>query len=625
MQPIKLSPFQAFRRSLILVIQAAPIELRYLVLITLISGAGSPVALFLNKIIIDEASRLLGQGATTNPIALMLQEPLLLWTIGGLILLNLLSDSMNAVTNLVFSAMRDRIQGFVQGLVLDKVANFEDIALFETPELLNLVQLSQQGIERLKHLSFIIITSLNGFFILIPAVLLSGAIALWIPLILFISTAPSVYVELKYRKQSWRVEETQADVVRQMNLYKNVLMGETYAKELRLFSLQSLFLNRWQNLFRQMFRAMQQVRRQGTVMVICWSMLGGLGVALPYVYVVMGALRGDYTLGDLALYSGLILQMRQSLFILINNGSDLYDVVLGTSPIFQLLELKPKLQLSLPSRKNINIAASNIGGFSANSSIGEKQRGIQIENLSFAYPGSQRKVLSHINLTIQPQEMIALVGENGAGKTTLAKLLSRMYDPQDGNIFWNGQNLRELDLQQLYERIAVIMQDYARFPTTVRENIGFGYLPLLKEDRALNNAIQKAGLYKAIADLPQGLETPLGKQLEGGVDLSEGQWQKIAIARSLMRLSAVELLIFDEPSAALDPKIEHEIYQLFGTITSNKIAVVISHRLALAKLADRIVVLENGRIIETGTHDQLMTMGGQYHLMFTRQASNYQY
>ena len=620
MQPIKLSLFQAFRRSLVLVIQAAPIELRYLTILSLVSGAGSPIALFLNKIIIDEASRLLGQGATANPLTLMLQEPLLLWTIGGLILLNLFSDSMNSITNLVFSAMRDRVQGFVQGRVLDKVANFEDIALFETPELLNLLQLSEQGIERLKHLSFIIITTLNGVFILIPAVLLSGAIAWWIPLMLCISTAPSVYVELKYRKQSWRVEETQAGVVRQMNLYKNVLMGEAYAKELRLFSLQPLFLNRWQSLFRQMFRAMQQVRRQGTIMVILWSMLGGLGVALPYVYVVMGALKGNYTLGDLALYSGLIVQMRQSLFILINNGSDLYDVVLGTSPIFQLLELKPKLQLALPSRNN---PKGNAARFSSNQRERKKQRGIQIENLSFSYPGSDRKVLDNINLTIQPHEMIALVGENGAGKTTLAKLICPLYDPKGGNIFWNGQNLRELDLKELYSRIAVIMQDYARFPTTVRENIGFGYLPLLEEERAINQAIKQAEIANAIANLPQGLETLLGKQLEGGVELSEGQWQRIAIARSLMRLSSVDLLIFDEPTAALDPKTEHEIYQLFRRIATGKIALVISHRLALAKLADRIIVLENGRIIETGAHDQLMAIGGQYHLMFTRQANNY--
>ena len=612
MQPSKLIPFQAFRRSLTLVIRAAPVELRYLILLTLISGAGSPIALFLNKIIIDETSRLLGQGATTNPIALMIQEPLLLWTIGGVILLNLLSDSMNAVTNLVFSAMRDRVQGFAQGRVLNKVANFEDIALFETPELLNLVQLSEQGIERLKHLSYIIITTLNGVFILIPAVLLSGAIAWWIPLMLCISTAPSVYVELKYRKQSWRVEETQAGVVRQMNLYKNVLMGEAYAKELRLFSLQPLFLNRWQGLFRQMFRAMQQVRGQGTLKVIFWSMLGGLGVALPYVYVVGGALRGNYTLGDLALYSGLILQVRQSLFILINNGSDLYDVVLGTSPIFQLLELKPKLQLVLPGSNYTTQFSSN-------------PKGIEIENLSFSYPDSERKVLDNINLTIQPQEMIALVGENGAGKTTLAKLISRLYDPKEGNIFWNGQNLRELELKEFYSRIAVIMQDYARFPTTVRENIGFGYLPLLEDERAVNQVTGEAEMARAIANLPQGLETLLGKQLEGGVELSEGQWQRIAIARSLMRLSSVELLIFDEPTAALDPKTEHEIYQLFRRIAFNKIAIVISHRLALAKMADRIIVLENGKIIETGTHEQLMAINGQYHLMFTRQASNYQF
>ena len=618
MQPIKLSLFQAFRRSLVLVLQAAPIELRYLTLITLVSGAGSPIALFLNKIIIDEASRLLGQGVTANPLTLMVQEPLLLWTIGSVILLNLLSDAMNAVTNLIFSTLRDRVQGFAQKRVLDKVANFEDIALFETPELLNLVQLSEQGIERLKHLSFIIITTLNGIFILIPAILLSGAIAWWIPLILLLSIAPSVYVELKYRKQSWRVEETQASVVRQMNLYKNVLMGEAYAKELRLFSLQSLFLNRWQDRFRQMFRAMQQVRRQGTVKVIFWSMLGGFGIALPYVYIVMGALAGNYTLGDLALYSGLILQMRQSLFILINNGSDLYDVVLGTSPIFQLLELKPNLQLALPAGNDTTIQ------FSSNPRVREEPKGIEIENLSFSYPGSERKVLENINLRIQPQEMIALVGENGAGKTTLAKLISRLYDPKEGNIFWNGQNLRELDLKELYSLIAVIMQDYARFPTTVRENIGFGYLPLLKDDRAVKEAIGKAEIAKAIAKLPQGLETLLGKQLEGGVELSEGQWQRIAIARSLMRLSSVELLIFDEPTAALDPKTEHEIYQLFRRIAIGKIAIVISHRLALAKMADRIIVLENGEIIETGTHEQLMAINGQYHLMFTRQASNYQ-
>jgi ATP-binding cassette subfamily B protein len=619
MQPIKLSVFQVFLRSLVIVMQAAPNELRSLIILSIIGGVGSPVALFLNKIIIDTASRLLTQEQPIQATDLIRQEPLLTWSVAGVILLNLLTESMNAIANLVFASLRDRVQGFAHRLVLNKVAYFPDIALFETPELLNLVQLTEKGVERLQNLSFIIVTTLHGCFILIPAIFLSLSIAWWVPLILFTSVAPSVYIELKYRKQSWKVEETQVSLSRQLNLYKNVLMGEAYAKELRLFHLQPFLLARWQNLFDRMFKAMQRVRRKGTLLVITWSIVSGFGVAFPYVYVVMGALRGIYTLGDLALYAGLILQVRHSLYLLINNASDLYDIVLGIRPIFQLLELTPKLPLYLPQKKKSD--AQKLPW--KNNAIAEQQ-GIEIENLSFSYPGSNRKILENINLTIQPNETIALVGENGAGKTTLAKLLCRLYDPLSGKILWNGRDLREIELNELYSRIAVVMQDYARFPATVRENVGFGYLPSRQNDRAIKDALIAAGIIKTVENFPQGLEMPLGRQLEGGVDLSEGQWQRIAIARALMRLSPAELLIFDEPTGALDPKTEHEIYQLFGKIATDKIAVVISHRLALAKLADRIIVLENGKIIETGTHQELMARGGQYHLMFTRQASSYQ-
>ncbi|MBD2344394.1 ABC transporter ATP-binding protein [Anabaena subtropica] len=613
MQPSQPSLLQTFRRSLLLVIQSASTELRTLILLTLISGFSPAISLFLNKIIIDQISHLLGKYTTVSSLVLILQEPPLLWSIGGLILLNLLTESINGITNFVFSSLRDRVQGCAQKMVLDKVANFTDIALFETPELLNLVQLAETGIERLKELSLLVITTLHGFFILIPAILLSCSIAWWIPLILFTSATPAIYVELTYRKKSWEVEETQASLVRQMNLHRDVLVGEAYAKELRLFQLQPLLLTRWQSLFNAMFKSMQQIRKKGTVLVISWSMVNGLGTALPYIYVVIGALRGVYTLGDLALYAGLILQVRQSLFLLINNGSNLYDVVLGTRPIFQLLELKPKLQLSLASREDT----------AANLSL-TKQQGIEIKNLSFAYPGSDSKILDNINLTIQPQQMIALVGENGAGKTTLAKLLCRLYDPSSGEISWNGQDLREIDLAQLYSRLAVVMQDYARFPATVCENVGFGYLPALQDVNAIQEALRVAGIAKAVDNLPQGLETLLGKQLVGGVDLSQGQWQRIAIARALIRLSSAQLLILDEPTSALDPKTEHEIYQLLRTIATNKMTVVISHRLALCKLADRIIVLENGKIIETGSHEELIARGGQYHLMFNRQASSYQ-
>ncbi|MBA3921110.1 MAG: ABC transporter ATP-binding protein [Nostocaceae cyanobacterium] len=610
MQPILQTPLQTLWRSLKIVFQASPTELINLTVLNLVSGAGPAIVLFLNKIIIDEASRLIG--TTTHPLETILQEHLLLWSVGGVIILNLLTRAMGSISNFVFTSLRDRIQFFVEKLVLYKIANYEGISLFEEPELLNLVQLSEQGVQRLRQLSMIIISTLNGIFMLLPSVLLSGAITWWVPLVLISTTVPSVYVELKYRKQSWRVERTQATLARERNLYKEVLMGERYAKELRLFDLQSLLLLRWESLFNRIFKAMQKVRRKGTVSVIAWSMFSGLGSALPYVYVIFGVLRGVYTLGDLALYAGLILQVRQSLFSLISNGSDLYDVVLGASPIFQLLDLQPRsTNLTLNTSSQLDTGV-------------KKLTEIQIQNLSFAYPGSEKQTLDNINLTIHPNEMIVLVGENGAGKTTLAKLLCRLYEPTSGKILWNGQDLRELDQKELHARIAVVMQDYARFPATVRENVGFGYLASLENDDIINDAIDQAGMTKVVTNLPAGLENLLGKQLEGGVDLSGGQWQRIALARSLMRLASAELLIFDEPTAALDPKTENEIYDIFRTIATNRMAVVVSHRLALAKQADRIVVLENGKIIETGTHDELLALGGQYCVMFTRQAASYQ-
>jgi ATP-binding cassette, subfamily B, bacterial len=620
MQPIQLTTFESLRRSLGLIIQAAPLEIRNLTLLNIIGGAAPSAVLFLDKIIIDEVSRLLSQTQTAKPLALILAQPLLLWSIVGVITLKLVGDSLETISSFSATSLRDRVQGFVEGKVLEKVANFDDIALFENPELLNILELAKIGISRIQQLAFTLSFTITGVFIFIPSVALAARIAWWVPLLILLSSSPSIYIQRKYSKIIWRVLKKQAKITREMNLSAGVLTGENYAKELRLFGLQEMWLRRWQGQFLLFFTEIQGVRKKGAIVVLLWSMLSRIGVALPFIYVIMGALQGRYTLGDLALYSGLIVQVENSLQILIGNSTNLYDISLGVSPIFQLLELQPELQSSIvPSQSRLPMLQDSGQDLRTTTD----KIGIEIQHLSFCYSGSNKNTVEDINLTINPGEMVVLVGENGAGKTTLAKLLCRLYDPTSGTIAWNGKDIRSLSLAELRSRIAVVMQDYARFPTTVRENVGFGNLLALSDDTAINEAISEAGIAAKVNSLEQGLETPLGKQLEDGIDLSGGQWQRIAIARALMRIDAAEILIFDEPTAALDPKTEHEIYSIFRQIAAGKTTIVISHRLGLAKIADRIAVMENGQIAEIGTHDELIELGQIYYSMFTRQASSY--
>ncbi|MEG4113603.1 MULTISPECIES: ABC transporter ATP-binding protein [unclassified Microcoleus] len=620
MQPIQITTFQALWRSLGLIIKAAPIELRNLIILNIISGAAPSAVLFLDKLIIDEVSRLLSQTQTAQPFALMLSRPILLWSIAGVLSLKLVGDALDTMNSFVATSLRDRVQGFVEGKVLEKVANFDDIALFENPELLNIVELAKTGVSKIQQLAFTISMTITGIFIFIPSIGLAAAIAWWVPVLMLISSSPSIYTQRKYSRIIWRVQRKQAKITREMNLSSRVLTGEEYAKELRLFGLQELWLKRWQGQFLQFFSEMQQIRKKGAIVVLLWSMFSRIGVALPFIYVVMGALGGRYTLGDLALYSGLIVQVKQSLQILISTSTNLYDISLSVSPIFQLLELKPELQSPLG---DVASRLPSLPEDGQDSRPTKDKIGIEIKHLSFCYPGSNKSTVEDINLTINPGEMLVLVGENGAGKTTLGKLLGRLYDPTSGTIAWNGKDLRSYPLAYVRSRIAVVMQDYARFPSTVRENVGFGDLLSLSDDTAINEAISEAGISAKVNSLATGLETPLGKQLEDGIDLSGGQWQRIAIARALMRLSTAEVLIFDEPTAALDPKTEHEIYSIFRQIAAGKTTIVISHRLGLAKIADRIAVMENGKIAEIGTHDELIASNGIYCSMFTRQASSY--
>ncbi|GAA2758976.1 ABC transporter ATP-binding protein [Actinopolymorpha rutila] len=601
---------RALRRSLGLCWRAAPRELVQLTLLSAGMGAGPAFTLFLGKVVIDQTARIAESRSESGTLHHVLANPVLLWAVVGFLVAHVVLDTVETIQGFQVGAFRDKLEGSTTYLMYDKVAGFEDIALFEDPERLNILQLAEQSIPRIHQLATTVSNLMIGVFVLVPVVGLSFSLAWWVPIVIFATAMPSVLVQLGFERRAWNVEETLAGTTRSMRIRGQVLTSPEYAKEIRLFRLQPLLLAGWRTLFHDTFDHMQRVRRQGAVRVLAWSLVSGPGVGIPYAFVVLLAASGQFSLGDLALYAGIVFEVRRSLFILAGNGSSLHEIALASRAAFRLLDLEPTLVSRTPALPTSAV-------------VSDAGKGLVVGGVTFAYPGSERPVLQQVDLEVRPGEMLVVVGENGAGKTTLAKLLCRLYDPQEGTITWNGHGIRSVDLNEWRDRIGVVNQDYARFPATMRENIGYGQLSGLDDDERVRAAAGKAGLLPAVAKLPRDLDTTLSKQLDHGIEPSGGQWQRIAIARALMRDDATEILIFDEPTAALDALAEHDILGILRSMAKGKATIVISHRLALARDATQILVMEHGRVIERGTHPELMAKSGVYHDMFTRQASSY--
>lgn len=600
-----ITAIDGLKRALRLVRQAAPREILALVPLNLVYGAGPTLLLYVGKVVIDEVTRQMGGG----PLGIWDQfaASRLPWAMLAFVILTFMLDAVETLRGLAIDNLRDRTTGEARRQLLFAVADLEDLSIFENPQALNSLQLADEGVGRLWRLATSIGRAVVGLFAFVPALAFTVGISWWAPFVLFLTALPAVVIQGRIEDRSWEVEKSQAQNVRHMNLTERILLSEIYAKEVRLFRLQDLLLHRWSSLFQTVFHTKRAVRTHGAWAVIGSSIVSAFGAFIPYAFVVFRALAGEYTLGDLSLYAGLIFQVRRSLELMIYEGAEVYQAALSVGPIFEVLNFRS--QLSPVPGSSVRLATV--------------RSGIHFRRVRFSYPGSDRPALDGIDLEIKPGEITLLVGENGAGKTTVVKLLCRLYDPDEGEITWDGRDLRSLDIQQLRERIAVVVQDYAHFPVCARENIGFGDLSKVDDDAALLAVAREAGLGNTIEELPRGLDTPLGRMLEGGTDLSGGQWQRLALARALLRQPKAELVVLDEPTAAIDPQSEHKVLETLRGMAHGKMALIVSHRLSLARFADLIVVLDGGRVVEKGSHAELMALGGLYHTMFTRQASSY--
>ena len=427
----------------------------------------------------------------------------------------------------------------------------------------------------------------------------------WLTLILFVATLPafiaqSQYAELNFRVLSWRAPEA-----RKLSYLEHLLTDYNAVKEIKLFGLGEPLLGRYADLFWKFVKEDRAIAAKRSWASLGWGLLATLSYYASYAWIVWRAVGGAITLGDVTLYLG-IFRNSQNLFESIFYGlSDLYENGLFMSNLFAFLELRPQMVIAARPRPVPK----------------EIRQGIEFRNVSFKYDGHDEYALHDVSLCIHPCEKVALVGPNGAGKTTLIKLLTRLYDPTEGQILLDGVDLREYDLRDLRQQIGVIFQDFVHYHLTAAENVGFGQIEALDDRPRIVGAAQKSGADAVITVLPEGYETTLGRWFSKGRDLSGGEWQKIALGRAFMR--DCQMLVLDEPTAALDAENELRVFQQFRELTSDKMAVLISHRFSTVRMADRIFVVEQGHITEQGTHAELLAQGGTYARLFTLQAESY--
>ncbi len=565
------------------------------------------LTLYIGKLIIDEAVRLLGAGVRFDSLQAAWQGGQLdhlLLLLASEFVLAILSDLLGRLVSYADVVLSELFTNATSIRLMEHAATL-DLEDFEDPDLQDkLDRARRQTMGRMSLLSQLFgqaqdMVTVVGF----AAGLL--VYAPWLMVLLAIALVPAFIGESHFNAMNyslnfqWTPERRQLEYIRQMGA-----SVET-AKEVKIFDLNRFFITRFRELSAKFFLANRALARRRAIWGTLLAALGTLGYYIAYAYIAWRTVRGDFSIGDLTFLAGSFRRLRQLLESLLIGFSQVAGQAMYLDDLYSFFEIEPEIR-SRPDALKVPRPIA---------------RGFVFENVGFRYPDAERWALRGLDFELRAGEVLALVGENGAGKTTLVKLLARLYDPDEGRILLDGRDLRDYELDDLRASIGVIFQDFVRYHLTAGENIAVGQIDAMRDTARIREAARRAMADEVIEALPGGYDQLIGRRFKTGVDLSGGQWQKIAIARAYMR--DAQVMILDEPTAALDARSEYEVFKRFKELSTGRTAVLISHRFSSVRMADRILVLAEGLLEDSGTHEQLMARDGRYAELFELQAAGY--